>query len=270
MGAPPSDDLDRRLELAIDLARQAGALTQRYFRSPDLAVEQKSDASPVTAADREAEALLRAGIQQAFPDDGILGEEEGETPGQSDFRWVLDPIDGTKSFVHGVGLYTNLIGVQHGEQAVLGVIHAPAAEELVYARHGGGAWYEYGDNPARQVQVSSQQRLDQSLILYTDAADFSRVREDARDNLWRLLAGARLGRSWGDAYGYLLVAVGRAEAMIDPALNVWDAAPLQPILEEAGGRFTDWQGRATISGQDGVGSNGWLHELLLERLNGDG
>ena len=253
-----------RLDLARRIAVVAGQHTLRYFQRADLAVDIKADRSPVTVADRESEQLLCREIEAVFPADAILGEEFGERPGTSDFRWVLDPIDGTKSFIHGVPLYGTLVGVQHGERDVIGVIYIPALGELAYAARGQGAWYVRGDAPPVAAKVSTQRSLTDSLFLTTDAKSFaSRASGRGAAAYDALQSTARLARTWGDCYGYLLVATGRAEVMVDPIMNVWDAAAVAPIIEEAGGRYTDWQGRPTISGGEGVATNGHVHEAVL-------
>ncbi|MCE9552102.1 MAG: histidinol-phosphatase [Planctomycetes bacterium] len=253
-----------RLDLARRIAHEAGQLTLRYFQRPDLAVDIKADLSPVTAADREAEQLLRRKIEADFPDDAILGEEFGERAGRSGYRWVLDPIDGTKSFVHGVPLYGTLVGVQYGEQDVIGVIYIPALGETAYAARGQGAWYVRGSEAPVAARVSTVRTLADSLLLTTDAKSFSlRASGQGAAAYDALQSAARLTRTWGDCYGYLLVATGRADVMVDPIMNVWDAAAVAPIIEEAGGRYSDWRGRPTISGGDGVASNGLVHEAVL-------
>jgi histidinol phosphatase-like enzyme (inositol monophosphatase family) len=263
-----SHDISTRLELARQIAEEAGRLTLRYFRNPELLVDLKEDRSPVTEADRQAEALLRDRIEAAFPADAILGEEHGEKPGTSGFRWVLDPIDGTKSFVAGVPLYATLVGVLQDEQPVAGVIHAPAADEMVYAAIGGGAWHRCGDEPPRPAKVSEVSRLDGAVLLTTDVAAFTVHRPvDALPAYLELERKVRLARTWGDAYGYLLVATGRAEVMIDPIMNLWDAAALLPVLSEAGGTFTDWRGRATVDAGEGLATNGRLLPEVLAALD---
>lgn len=267
---PPTEDrLAPRLELARQIAVSAGQVTLDYFRRANLQVERKADDSPVTVADREAEQHLRKAIEEAFPDDAILGEELGETSGDSGYRWVLDPIDGTKSFIHGVPLYTTLVAVEREERGVVGVIHAPAAGETVYAAEGGGAWHVCGESEPVPARVSQVGGLADALLLTTEVASFRTDRSaDAVDAYLRLDAAARLVRTWGDAFGYLLVATGRAEVMLDAALNVWDAAAVQPVLIEAGGSFTDWQGRPTIHGGEGIGTNGRLLEEVLAITRG--
>jgi histidinol-phosphatase len=261
--SPP--DLKARLDLAIAAAREAGELTLKYYRSAELQVDHKADASPVTQADREAEQLLRQRISEKFPDDAILGEEFGAQDGKSGYRWILDPIDGTKSFVSGVGLYTTLIGVQFEGESVIGVISSPASHELISAAAGQGAWYTDRDNPPQRARVSTKTNLAESLFVTTDVSSFDDV--DAHAAYRHLESAVRLSRTWGDGYGYLLVATGRAEIMVDPELNEWDAAAILPVLVEAGGRFTDWSGQARINGGNGVGTNGHLHEDVLAMLS---
>jgi histidinol-phosphatase len=246
------------LDFAMDAAWQAGQLTLAHFQTV-LAVEWKGDNSPVTAADRGSEQLLRRLIEERFPDHAIIGEEFGETDRDSTYRWIIDPIDGTRSFVRGVPLYGVLIGLEIAGEAVLGVVHFPALREMVAAARGEGCRWN-----GRRARVSTVESLSQALILYTDAAEFARQR---RARTWeRLQAATHTQRSWGDCYGHCLVATGRAEVMLDPVLSVWDAAPLLPILEEAGGTFTDWTGAPTIHGANGMSTNGRVLPALLELM----
>jgi histidinol phosphatase-like enzyme (inositol monophosphatase family) len=227
-----------------------------------LQFELKDDKSPVTIADREAEQLLRRRILETFPSDGVLGEEFPSVVGTSPFRWILDPIDGTKSFVSGVPLYANLIGVERNGTGVLGVVNVPALGECVFAAQGSGAWYvaEPSGEPQR-ASVSHKERLDEALVCVSEVKTFDeRGRRAAYD---RLQAIARITRTWGDGYGYLLVATGRAEVMLDAAMHVWDAAAVQIVLEEAGGSFTDWQGRRKTDSGDGIGTNGRVLDQVL-------
>jgi histidinol-phosphatase len=259
--SPHASDIVCRLELAVEAARQAGKITLEFFRRPDLAVERKGDDSPVTAADRQAEKHLRKCIADAFPDDGIFGEEFPERPGTSGFRWILDPIDGTKSFIHGVPLYGTLVGVEYEKESVVGVNLIPALGECVYAAKGEGAWYVLGDNPLVRASVSKCPTLAEGLFLTSEVANFYTTgRRHVYD---RLQDAARLTRTWGDCYGYLMLVTGRADLMVDPLMEVWDAAALQPILEEAGGTFTDWQGRPTIYAGEGVATNGRILDEVL-------
>jgi len=261
--ADPSIAADR-LKLAVDIARAAGAETLRWFRQQALAVERKGDGSPVTAADRAAETLLRERIAAAFPDDAILGEEFGEQPGTSPYRWVLDPIDGTKSFITGVPLYTTLVAVMEGDRPLLGVIFSPATNEIVYAAVGEPACYAVGDEAPRPTRVSQIERLAEATYVTTEVVNFERAgKNGARAVHNQLEAACRLTRTWGDGYGYLLVATGRADVMIDPVVNLWDAAVCQPVIEGAGGHFSDWQGRPTVHTGNAVATNPQLAGLVL-------
>jgi histidinol phosphatase-like enzyme (inositol monophosphatase family) len=256
-----ASEIDPRLQLARKAAREAGEITLEYFRRDDLVVQRKGDDSPVTAADRAAEEHLRKRIARNFPDDGILGEEFPETAGTSGYRWILDPIDGTKSFIHGVPLYGTLIGVEHEGQSLVGVIHIPALDESVHAAKGRGAWYVSGSREPEPARVSTRASLAESLFLTSEVRSFDE--HDRRAAYDRLQAACRLTRTWGDCYGYLMVATGRADVMVDPVMSIWDAAALAPILEEAGGTFTDWQGRPTIHSGEGIGTNGHVLAEVL-------
>jgi len=258
-------ELTGRFELARAAAREAAIATLAHFQSDLLAVELKGDASPVTVADRQAEEILRRRIAQDFPDDGILGEEFGEQPGTSGYRWIVDPIDGTKSFVAGVPLYGTLVGVEHQGRSVIGVIQLPALDECVYAAAGQGAWHVRGGSAPRPARVSSCSKLSEALFL---TSELRYPTPDRQQVLARLVEATRVNRTWGDCYGYLLVATGRADVMIDPIMALWDAAALQPILEEAGGVLTDWQGNPTIYSGEAVATNGKLLDQVLAITRG--
>ena len=243
------------LDVAMEAAWAAGRRTLAYFNTGP-AVEWKADQSPVTIADREAEALLRQIIGRWYPEHAILGEEEGETAGSAPFRWIVDPIDGTRSFVRGVPLYGVLVGVEAHGEPVAGVIYLPALDEMVAAAAGEGCTWN-----GRACRVSEVAALDEALLLVTDAgAARSRSAYD------RLAGRVGLRRTWADCYGYALVATGLAEVALDPSMNVWDCAALLPILQEAGGHFTDWRGRPTIWGNEAVATNAALHAEVLELL----
>jgi histidinol phosphatase-like enzyme (inositol monophosphatase family) len=261
-------EVRERLRHAVTIAREAGQLTLHFFRGT-VQVDRKQDGSPVTVADRKGEELLRRRISEVFPNDAILGEEFGDQPGDSGFRWVLDPIDGTKSFIHGVPLFTTLVAVLQGTEPALGIIYAPAAGEMVYAACGGGCWLALDGRPAVPARVSNTPSLAESLMVTSEVATFAKGRaNDTVDVFLSLERKAGLVRGWGDGYGYLLVATGRAEVMVDPQLNLWDAAPLKPIIEEAGGHFVDWQGNATVYSGDGIGTNGRVTDEVLAITRG--
>jgi histidinol phosphatase-like enzyme (inositol monophosphatase family) len=257
MGEPALRDV---LAVAVEVARAGGRCTLAHFHA-GTAVEWKADGTPVTRADREAEREMRVLIERAFPDHGILGEEEGEKPARVPWRWIIDPLDGTRSFVRGVPLYGTLVGVEVRGEPAVGVIYLPALDELVAAARGDGC--SWNGTPAR---VSTVDRLDRALVAVTDERT-ARARSSAYA---RLADATAMQRTWGDCYGYVLVATGRAEVALDPLMNVWDCAALLPVVEEAGGRFTDWRGRRTIEGGEAVATNGVLHAEVLQHLREEG
>ena len=243
------------LEFAVELARGAGDITLKYFRKkPETAT--KTDGSYVTIADREAEAYIRRQIAERFPDDGILGEEEGESQGRSGRRWIIDPIDGTFAFVHGVPFYGVLIGVEIDGEMNAGVINIPALGEIVSATKGAGCFLN--GEPAR---VSQTAKLEEALLLCTDFSACERYGFGKAAQL--LQSRTRTSRTWGDCYGYVLVATGRADVMLDPVMNLWDCAAVFPIIEEAGGTFTDWRGVRTASGGNSIATNGLLFDEVM-------
>jgi histidinol-phosphatase len=259
------NDLRSRLEFAVRIAREAGDHTLRYYRRPDLEIESKADSSPVTQADREAEALLVLRIRAAYPADGILGEESGEVPSRNGYRWILDPIDGTRSFARGVPLFGTLIGMEMNGEVLAGVIHMPACGETVYAAKGDGAWWQVENEAPRPARVSAVRSLAQAHFICTSPEGFRK--RGLESSLEQLMARSGATRTWGDCYAYALVATGRAECVVDPVMAAWDAAALIPILQEAGGAFTDWNGDVRFDGGNGIGSNGWLHEEILSILD---
>jgi histidinol-phosphatase len=250
-----SANLNDLLHVAVDIATKAGALTLKYFRqAPETHI--KSDGSFVTIADREAEAFLRAEISREFPEDGILGEEEGETRGSSGRTWIIDPIDGTFAFVHGVPFYGVLIGVEQEGEPVLGVVNMPAVKEIVYGGRGLGCFFN-----GKLARVSTTETLEDALLLCSDFTACARYGFEPASA--ELQARAKSSRTWGDCYGYALVATGRADIMLDPVLNVWDCAAVLPIIEGAGGTFTDWRGVRTINGGNAIATNGRLFSEVM-------
>ncbi|MDB4879337.1 MAG: histidinol-phosphatase [Gemmatimonadetes bacterium] len=250
------------LEAAIDLARLTGDIALSHYRS-NLVVETKQDGSPVTAADRAAETAAREWVRRRFPADGILGEEFGEERPEAPRRWVIDPIDGTKSFVRGVPLWGSLVALCEGERVLAGVAYFPAVAELVAAAPGEGCWWN-----GSSCQVSRVHGVDAALVMTTDERFAERPERAAG---WqRVSRTAGVSRTWGDCFGYLLVATGRAEGMFDPILSPWDAAALQPIVTEAGGVFTDWDGRPSAFGGSAVATNAALAVPLRSLLHSNG
>ncbi len=263
---PPPIDAALMRE-ARDLALEAGEITQRWFRGADIGLEWKSDGTPVTAADKAAERFLREQIGRRHAADAVLGEEEGDTAGTSGRRWIIDPIDGTKAFTRGVPLYTNLLAVEDEHGIAVGVINVPALGEIVYAGRGLGCFVISGtsrgtsaahETPARVSTVADPERA----VLTTSGYDY-----------WTetmLMAARRSGftmRTWGDGYGYVLVATGRVEVMVDPYANPWDLAPMPVILGEAGGTLSSLSGVSGWTHGSGVGSNGLVHAATLAMLS---
>ncbi len=250
------DGLQRLLDFAVGAAQEAGAIVMDYFQTA-LSPERKPDHTFVTVADRKAEERLRALIRQAYPDHGILGEEFGEQQSSSGWTWIIDPLDGTASFLHGVPLFGVLLGLEVEGEVILGVANFPALGELVSAGRGMGCFWN-----GRRAAVSSVDNLKEALLLYTDGAGFE---PHGRELAFRhLTAATRMHRSWGDCYGHILVATGRAEVMLDPVMNIWDCAALLPILQEAGGNFTDWEGRPTIRGGNAISTNARLFDQVMQ------
>lgn len=249
---------ERELEVAIAAVERAGRLTLEYFQKT-IDVEHKADQTPVTIADRRAEELLRNTIAAAFPSDGLFGEELGVADGTSGRRWIIDPIDGTASFIRGVPLYGVLIGLEENGTCVVGAMALPALGETLWAARGSGAFVN-----GRPARVSNVTTLVEATVLTSDArpAHFG----DKFEGFMRLLDRAARHRGWGDCYGYALVATGRAEVMVDPRLHPWDGAAVMPILEEAGGAFFDWSGVSTIHGGSGIGTTAALRGEVLRAL----
>lgn len=246
------------LEAVAEVARLAGNIALAHFR-PGMAVEWKSDGSPVTIADHAAERAARAWIERRFPDDAIIGEEQGETPGRSLLRWIVDPIDGTKSFVRGVPLWGTLVAVAEGSLVLAGAAYFPGVGELVAAAPGQGCWWN-----GASCHVSEVGSISRATVLTTDERFPT---SESRREGWRdLAARASISRTWGDCFGYLLVATGRAEVMVDPVANPWDVAAILPIVQEAGGVFTDWSGEATAFGGSAIATNAALARVVRETL----
>lgn len=254
------EDLSSLRAFAAELAYLAGRVTLRYYQT-DVGVELKSDDSPVTIADKEAERLMRELIEQRFPQHSILGEEEGETRPGASFRWILDPIDGTKSFVAGVPMYTVLVGLEREGVPVVGAVAIPPTNELITAAHGQGCLWN-----GRVARASQTRDLSQAVLSTTDVQHMYQVGKGAAFD--RLRGKVRMLRGWGDAYGHMLVATGRIDVMLDAMMSPWDCGALVPILQEAGATFTDWKGETTIYGGDAISTNGLLYDAVMDTIRG--
>ena len=266
MQQQPSPDvaaeLDRYLEVAIATAQDAGKVTLRYFRNETQA-SLKPDGSPVTQADLEAEELIRARLERELPGHDIVGEEGGESLSGSSFRWFVDPIDGTKAFMRGVPLYGVLLGLEIDGQVEAGVVHFPALQETLWARRGSGTFLN-----GRRVRVATTARLAESTLAFTDVSNFRpHGRQEAFE---RLSAGTLVRAGWSDAYGHSLVASGRIELMLDPAMNAWDCGPFPVLLSEAGGFFGSWSGEEGIHHEEAISTTRTLLDEVLAAIDGRG
>lgn len=253
--------MDLRLDAAIQLTQAAGRFTLDYFNQPNLQVETKADQSPVTLADKGAEELIRKGILERFADDAIFGEEFGKQEGTSGFEWIIDPIDGTKSFIHGVPLYGTLLAVTDAQGPFIGVVHTPATGEMVYAIRGGGAFYKPAKGPVRPAKLRDTSSLEPTSLILTSGFEWSTAQMRQAFTI-----GDTMVRTWGDAYAWILLASGRADAMIDHGIQEYDIAPLRVIIPEAGGTITVWE--TDHNDLAAVVSTKGVHADLLKRFKG--
>jgi len=243
----------------MQLADQADRIAMRHFRR-DLRIDRKPDRTFVTQADTEIEKMLRDSIQHRYPGHGVLAEEFGDRTSNQETRWIIDPIDATHSYMRGVPVFATLLALERDGALELGIVSAPAMHERWHAVRGGGAW-----SGKRRLGVSKVARLEDAQVFYASRTAFKAVGRERGfdavvDRAWR-------DRGFGDFWGYMLVAEGAGEAMIEPELYSWDLAAPLIIVEEAGGRLTDFSGRRTYAGGNAVASNGPLHELILKRFN---
>jgi len=261
-------DIGSRYELMLNLLPEADAIALRWFRASDLRADAKKDDSPVTQADRNIEAMLRRRIEAAFPGDSILGEEQGETAGTTGYRWIIDPIDGTRSFARGIPTFGTLIAIEADGEPKAGGASFAALGETIHAAEGRGCWWKGREGRPERAGVSSTLRMSEALV--------ESVAPDAyhAEGLWGVYealsrAAMRL-RGWNDAYAFTCVATGRVDASIDLTLKPWDIAPFLPIIEEAGGKVSDWTGRRSHLAPRIIASNGHLHRAMLDLVGGHG
>jgi len=252
-------DLEPYRAFMIELAAQSGDFIRPFFAQPGLAVEFKDDASPVTQADRGAEELMRAMIAQRYPAHGIVGEEFGDVNHEAEFSWVLDPIDGTKAFAAACPLFGTLIALMHRGRPVLGAIHQPVLRQLIV---GDGRTTTLN---GRAVRLRGCARIEDATLLTSDPLNPAKYQDGPA--FAAVAARARLVRTWGDCYGYLLLATGWVDAMCDPIMNPWDIQALVPVIRGAGGVITDWHGRDPVKADSIVAAGPELHPLLIAALN---
>lgn len=251
-------EIDRRALAARFAVLRAGKLAWDYFER-GIEHELKADQTPVTIADREAEQLLRDTFHQRFPGDGFLGEEYGEEPSATGFRWIIDPIDGTKNYVRGVPVFATLVGLEWDGAMVAGFAYVPAMDRLYHAVRGGGAFRN--DRP---IRASTVDRLEKVNLVYTSIDWFDKT--GTTPFFLDLVRVVERSRGFGDYFGFLLVAEGAADIVLEPQIAPWDIAALKPIVEEAGGTFTNWHGVDTIYGPGALAGNPAIHAEVLRRL----
>ncbi len=255
------------VDAALGWCDAADEVALRYFRQAPVTT-RKPDRSFVTEADTVVERLLRGRITDAFPDHGVVGEEFGTEAGGASVRWFVDPIDGTHNYMRGVPIFATLLGVERDGELQAGIISAPALGSRWYAWRGGGAWsvqrYSAGDATARKLSVTSISDLGEAQVLHSGVPDMTA--SGRAPGFDRLLDDVWRARGYSDFWGYMLLAEGAAEAMIEVGLSIWDIAAPSVIVEEAGGRVTDFEGRRELAGGSTLASNGVLHEPILARL----
>jgi histidinol-phosphatase len=259
-------DWRTRYDIAVEAAQKAGQIALAWYPDEGLAefqkkVEWKADCSPVTIADKSAEAYLRTTLLGAFPQDGFLGEESGDQVGSSGYRWIIDPVDGTRSFVRGIPLWATLVGLEYKGEPIAGVACLPVLGHTYRALRGDGAYR--GD---RKIAVSDIAMMDQAIMFYSSISWF--LKAGRHEDFLDLARRTQRQRGFGDFYGFVLVAQGSGELMVEHGVHVWDVAGLLPLIEEAGGRFTDWEGNRTVYRADVIASNGRLHDEALAVLRG--
>jgi histidinol-phosphatase len=254
--------MDEILTVAIDAAKAAGEVALHYFRT-NLTVETKADRTPVTRADRECEARIVETLRGRFPEHGFLGEEQGEQPGRTNTRWIIDPIDGTKNFIRGIPFFATLIALEEDGEITTGVMSAPALNELLWARQGQGTFAN-----GRQVYVSHIAELSDAMLVHGGLKDL-KIRPCWQSFLQLVDATARQ-RGFGDALGHSVVICGQAEVTLEPEIKPWDVAATKILVTEAGGRYSDFAGTPSIYTGNAVISNGHVHDAVISILQGRG
>ena len=254
------------LAFAVRTARAAGALTMKWFQSTRLVAEGKDDGSPVTQADREAERFVRDAVAEAFPGDGVIGEEFPPLESSNGRTWVVDPIDGTRSFVQGVPLFGTMLACMVDNEPTVGVIAMPGLDECVGAQTGHGCWWWRGAGEPTRAAVSDRGELRGAVVLSTSTEYY---RENRHKRGWASLDGlGAVTRGWSDCYAFVLLATGRADAVIEPGVKLWDIAAVPPIVNEAGGVWTDVDGNHDLHAGSIIASNGHIHGAVVDVMRG--
>ena len=261
----PTLDLDLAMATARRAVEAASRASLRYFRT-GLRVELKPDRSPVTAADRESEAAVLEVIRSAFPDHAVLGEETGAHAGVAGTRWIVDPLDGTRGFARGETFWGPLVGLEHEGDIVAGAMALPVAGEVYFAARGRGAWLSVSGGAPTRLQVSGVNSWEDATFSVGEPRVL--LAPPYLEPIARLATTCARTRCHGDLAGFAMVLTGRAEAWIEAGVQIWDLAPMKVLVEEAGGRFTDLAGRATIASGNCVASNGAVHGHVVDALRG--
>ncbi len=245
------------METGILAAKLAGEVIMKYY-SGDVRVELKGDETPVTAADREAEKVITKTIKSRFPEHSIMGEEFGSSAGDSEYTWIIDPVDGTKNYIRKIPMFATQIALMKNDELILGISNAPAMNELLYAERGMGAYFNN-----QKIHVSARKNLSESFMSFGGINHFRKL--NLTPGLLELAGVTYSNRGFGDFWGYHLLAQGKIEIMIEADIKIWDIAALAVIIEEAGGKFTDLSGNAvSVNIKTAAASNGLLHEEVLK------
>ena len=252
------DELNELKNFSHTLAIESGKVVKKYFRS-GVNVETKSDQSPVTIADKQAEEVMRSLIEKEFPTHGILGEEFGVINEDSEYQWILDPIDGTKSFITGAVTFGTLIALTKNKQPILGVINQPILNEFLI---GDNTEAKLNDVPVHMRECND---LDKATLLASDHLMFGMYQN--QEAFERLIRKVKMYRMWGDCYGYYLLATGYADIMIDPIMSIWDSMALIPVIRGAGGVITDYKGDDPAKGNSTVAAHKSIHKFIIDELN---
>jgi histidinol-phosphatase len=261
----PEIDLRKAMQVARRAAEAGSAASLAHFRQCVL-VEKKADRTPVTQADRDSEEAIRSVVLGAYPEHGFLGEETGTHGDSAEARWIVDPLDGTKGFTRGRTFWGALVALEHRGEIVAGAMALPALGETYWAARGLGAWVRAGDGRPAQLRVSRISSWSDATLSFGEPHVL--FRPPMLERLAGLALGAQAARCYGDLAGCALVLRGEAEAWVEAGVQIWDLAPLQILVEEAGGRFTDLEGRPTHGSGSCVASNGLVHEHVLAALAG--
>ncbi len=260
----PDLDLAKAMDVARRAVEAASAASLAHFRR-GVRVERKPDRTPVTQADRDSEAAILAVVRDAFPDHAFLGEETGAHAGSAETRWIVDPLDGTKGFTRGRGFWGALVALEHEGRVVAGAMALPALGETYWAARGHGAWLRAGDAAPERLRVSAIADWADATLSFGEPYEL--LRPPLLERVAALAIAAQTARCYGDLAGCALVLQGKAEAWVEAGVRIWDIAALRVLVEEAGGRFTDLDGRATHASGNCVASNGLVHDHVLRALS---